>query len=644
MAKRNSKRRRNKQRNRQPTPSIPAAAPGIAAGAYVWGIGLLALCVATSLVLALEHIGGLHLPGCGEGSRCAEAAASVWGKIPYVNWPVSFVGLAYFLGLAVVWVTARRSLPSGVRNLVRCGALISLGFVVIMIVEGHVCSYCLATHVANLAFWILTERVAGATTGTARAFATIAVVFALSSAVLGTTEWRERKAAQAAAEGELAESTAAIIAATSQQAAAPEVAFETSAPGTAATEPAEPGVTSEPRTAGGGFSGRHRLGPEKAAIRVVLFSDYQCKECKQIEADVIEVFEQRDDMSVSFQHYPMNSECNRMVKRSRHPNACWAARAAETAGILRGNDGFWEMHFWLFEHGGSFTRTELRAALREFGYGVAEFERIMQSEETLRLVRADVEEAIGLGIWQTPAVFVNGVELRGWEAPRAVARAIERLAATNPTPMTAALDQPPPALEKLIGDWQAQPRRRIPPGATSRSLGPNTASVRVVIFGDYQQSGTAETDAVVRDEVSRRGDVRYEYRHFPFNKDCNPAVQKETKYPHACQAAQAAEAVASLVGAEGYWKMHLWLLGHQEAFSGAALREAASEIGIDPAVLLAEMERPEIRAAVVEDAKLGQRLGVSAVPSVFVNGRRVPRWKLEGENILPRIIDQAAKE
>ncbi|MFQ5807815.1 MAG: DsbA family protein, partial [Phycisphaerae bacterium] len=255
-----------------------------------------------------------------------------------------------------------------------------------------------------------------------------------------------------------------------------------------------------------------------------------------------------------------------------------------------------------------------------------------------------VEEAISLGIWQTPAVFINGVELRGWNAPNGVRRAVERLAASHPEPMTAALDQPSPAMEKLIGDWRASPRRRIPPREGRRALGPDDARVRVVIFGDFQQSGTAEADAVVRGEVAARGDVRYEYRHFPFNKDCNPVVQKETKFPQACRAAQAAEAAASLAGVEGYWQMHVWLLEHQEAFSDAALREAATEIGIAPDALLAEVEKPDVRSAVVEDAKLGQRLGVSVVPSVFVNGQRVPRWKLEGENILPRIIAEAAEE
>jgi protein-disulfide isomerase len=165
--------------------------------------------------------------------------------------------------------------------------------------------------------------------------------------------------------------------------------------------------------------------------------------------------------------------------------------------------------------------------------------------------------------------------------------------------------------------------------------------VRIVVFGDYQQSGTAEADAAIRGELAGREDLRYEYRHFPFNKECNPAVKLDTKFPHSCRAARAAQAAGSLEGAEGYWKMHVWLLEHQEELSDAALREAAGAMGIDPDALLAEMGDPAIGSAVVEDAKAAKRLGVVSVPTVFIDERRVPRWKLQDENILPQIIAEA---
>jgi protein-disulfide isomerase/uncharacterized membrane protein len=630
------------------TATLPAAA-GVSMRTYVGGILLLALSTFGSLMLALEHLGGLSLPGCGPGSGCAEAAASVWAQIPYLNWPVSFLGAAYFLGLLGVWLTSRRGVPGGVRYLVRLGVLISLGFVAVMIVEGHLCQYCVMAHVGNIAFWIVAEGATRVRAGSVRGLATVAAIFVVCSGALGVAEWRGQQAAEAKAEADLAASTDAIISATSQRAVQPEEASTAAVP---VEEPAAGGPVEEPTAAGPqeperpskGFTGRYRLGPEKAAIRVVMISDYQCVQCRRIEYDVMRVFRQRDDMSVSFKHYPMCSDCNRNAGSRRHPNACWAARAAETAGILKGNDGFWEMHAWLFEQRGSFTRESLSAKLQELGYDPDEFVRIMSSDETLELVKADVEEAIGLGVWFTPTPFINGVELRGWEAPNAVERAVERLAATNPEPQTAAHDQPPAALEKLIGDWQAMPQRQIPPGPAFRSIGPADAAVRVVMFGDYMQSGTADTDALIRAVLAQRDDMRYEYRHFPFNRECNSTVKRDTEFVHSCQAARAGEAAGRLGGSDAYWKMHAWLLANQESYSEQALRAAAETLGIDPAALLLEMQKPATDEAVREDARLGGQVAADKIPSLFINGRRVLRWMQEGQSVLPEIIAEAARE
>lgn len=640
MNEEKAKRVQDKQSGHRARTTASPNAAAVPGAVFLVGLLLLLLCAATSLMLVLEHLGGLSLPGCGEGSACAEAAASVWGKVPYVNWPVSFLGLAYFLGLLGAWLTLRRGVPEGVRYLVRFGVLISVAFIVIMIVEGHLCQYCVATHAGNLLFWILIERTRGPKRAASRALATVAVVFVICSGMLGVTGWREQRAADAKAEEDLAVSTDAIIAATSQRTAGPESVSE---PVADVTEPAEAEASPTEAPARRGFTGRYRLGPEKAAIRVVMISDYQCQECRRIEGDVARLFRQRDDMSVSFKHFPMCSDCNRKTNRRRHPNACWAARAAETAGILKGNDGFWQMHFWLFEQRGSFTGKSLPLQLREFGYDPAEFVRIMRSDQTLDLVKADIEEAIEFGVWFTPTIFINGVELRGWEAPNAVARTIEQLAATNPEPLTAAQDQPPLALEKMIGDWQARPQRRIPPTPPFRSIGPEDAAVRVVMFGDYQQSGTSQTEALIREVLTQRADVRYEYRHFPFHRDCNPTVKRDTDSVHSCRAALAGEAAGRLGGTDVYWKMHAWLLENQETFSDQALQAAAESLGLDPAALLLEMEKPATAEAIQEDTRLGGQLRADKVPSLFINGRRVPRWQQEERNILPEIVAEAAK-
>jgi uncharacterized membrane protein len=83
-----------------------------------------------SVLLVLEHLGGLSLPGCGEGGPCEQATESVWGKLRLggIEWPVAYLGLAYFLAVLAVWMQTRGGLTRLLRYLVRLGALVSLGF------------------------------------------------------------------------------------------------------------------------------------------------------------------------------------------------------------------------------------------------------------------------------------------------------------------------------------------------------------------------------------------------------------------------------------------------------------------------------------------------------------------------------------
>ena len=73
---------------RAPTASAAAPAERVSTSTPVFGLGLLLLAVSAvaSLMLALQGLGSLNLPGCGFESDCARAAESVWGTIPGVAW------------------------------------------------------------------------------------------------------------------------------------------------------------------------------------------------------------------------------------------------------------------------------------------------------------------------------------------------------------------------------------------------------------------------------------------------------------------------------------------------------------------------------------------------------------------------------
>ena len=104
-------------------------------------LGLLA-AVTGSLVLVLVALGFIEqLPGCGPNSGCVKVTAGAWGRIPLIEWPVSFVGFAYFSGLLVAWILAAPGW--GIRTLMRLGMLASIMFVVVMITEVVAVKVCI---------------------------------------------------------------------------------------------------------------------------------------------------------------------------------------------------------------------------------------------------------------------------------------------------------------------------------------------------------------------------------------------------------------------------------------------------------------------------------------------------------------------
>ena len=105
--------------------------------------------------------------------------------------------------------------------------------------------------------------------------------------------------------------------------------------------------------------------------------DYQCPDCKRFETQAENILRQRNDVSFAIKHYPFCPDCNPNLKANRHPNACWAARAAEAARILQGDEGLERMHNWLFKNSGSFTQASFSASLRQLGFDPTTFIKTM---------------------------------------------------------------------------------------------------------------------------------------------------------------------------------------------------------------------------------------------------------------------------
>lgn len=581
---------------------------GISNIKFTLGAIFLLIAIAASFILSGKHLGLLEAPGCGEGGGCEKVLNSAWAKLPIVDWPVAFVGLAYFTSLLLAWISAKKAtgVPWIIKNIVRVGAILSAMFIVVMAYSKSFCPYCAATHLANFGFLAVIELSSKNSKSTLRAIAWATTAFV----IVTVSQFGALTIVKQESQVKTDKSTEEIIKATTED--------------------------RPPR-----FTGRYTFGPADAPIRIVVFSDYSCQNCQIIDHELDIILARRDDVSVSPKHYPFCTDCNSHVKTTAHYSACRAARAAEAAGLIGGLEAFEEMHKWLFLKSGIFREDELKKYLEKHQIDYNEFKKLMYGKEVLALIRADTDEGKSIGLTHTPLVFINGIELHGTASSGTVMRAVARIAKTNPTSNSSANDRPVSAHERYIQQWRLQTTKIVPEDSTSWAIGTDNPSVTITVWGDYLESETKETDGILREITNSRSDVKYVYRHFPANMDCNPEATK-TINPMACRAALAAEAAGKIAGSRGFWEMHEWLMGLQDALSDDLLRSAAKSIGIDPDKLLDEMEAIDTSEALKEDVTAAQKLNAKGIPWILVNGKRVQSWRLEGFNILKEIVEEAA--
>lgn len=613
-----------------------------------WWVGCALLCgaIAFSGLLVLKRLGFIDqsLPGCGPGSACDKITSGPFGSIPWVDWPVSFIGLAWFVGLLVVWILARGGLSTIARWLVRLGALGSLGFVLIMVAEGAICPYCLATHLCNFGFWMCMEM--GRRTIVVGTVPNWGVSFAIVTLALAggkiTVDTQQAKVAKEVEEDNIQQIIAQSTTPTNQIAKTPETDSQ-------ATAKQTPLPVVDTRSL---LGGRWRLGSEDAPVQVVMFSDYMCPDCRSYEAEMKRVLNQRDDVSLVVKHFPMSTDCNPNLTKNMHANACWAARAAETAGVLGGEDAFWEWHDWLFLNSGKFPTGQLPGLVEEMGFDRQEFTQIMVSDEALVPVESDIADAVELGLFFTPMIFINGVELKWWAIPSRLGPAVNRVAdAIAAGQAMGGIAPPLVGLDRYIDDWQGNRRVSIP----QRSLGlqqgddGSTAPV-VVLFCDFTSPGTADLwDGIRKWEVDH-GDVVFDLRMYPINKQCNPNLPQRIKdRPGSCLGARAYFAAGLLGGGEGAMKMGNWIHDQGPALGLEELTEpdlvaAATEMGFDPANFRDAMNGPDVNLLLREDQQAYKILGARRVPTIFIDGREAPRFQADGKSIIGDLLDAAVTE
>jgi protein-disulfide isomerase len=141
-------------------------------------------------------------------------------------------------------------------------------------------------------------------------------------------------------------------------------------------------------------------------------------------------------------------------------------------------------------------------------------------------------------------------------------------------------------------------------------LGPATAPVTLVEYGDYQCPYCGMAHPIVQELLRERADmVRYVFRHFPLTN----------VHPYAEVAAETVEAG----GRRGrFWQMHDWLFTHQDQLDPVRLVAGVEEVGLPVDDVVREVNDHIYLDRIRRDFVSGARSGVNGTPTFFVNGIR----------------------
>ena len=148
----------------------------------------------------------------------------------------------------------------------------------------------------------------------------------------------------------------------------------------------------------------HIEGPADAPVTLVEYGDYECPYCGQAYPIVKQVQEELgDDLRLVFRNFPLGN---------MHPHAKRAAEAAEAVGA-QGNDPFWAMHDYLYEHQDALTDDDLKSYAAELDLDTDQFEQDLEASTSEDRVEEDFQSGIRSGVNGTPTFFVNDERFDG---------------------------------------------------------------------------------------------------------------------------------------------------------------------------------------------------------------------------------------
>ncbi len=147
------------------------------------------------------------------------------------------------------------------------------------------------------------------------------------------------------------------------------------------------------------------------------------------------------------------------------------------------------------------------------------------------------------------------------------------------------------------------------PIAKSPFRGPTTAKITLVEFSDFQCPYCAQAVGYLNEILKAYpNDVRLVFKQYPLEMHANARISS---------------AAALAAHAQGkFWPMHDKMYANYKQLTRANIFMWAKESGVDMVRFAADLDSQWIKQLVDKDYADGEKIGVEATPTVFINGKK----------------------
>ena len=152
----------------------------------------------------------------------------------------------------------------------------------------------------------------------------------------------------------------------------------------------------------------------------------------------------------------------------------------------------------------------------------------------------------------------------------------------------------------------------------SPQLGDPDAPITLVVFADHNCPHCQAFDPRIIEIARAADDVRLVYKFFPLDGTCNRSFPPDRRST-SCAAA----AAAYLAYLEGkFWEYSETLFANFQRYGPNSLVDYARKVGLsDPELARTALEDRTVRAKINADISEGDRAGLQATPTLYINGR-----------------------